>query len=170
VAGQRKGEDMIVVRVLLGLLKGLIIGGALGFGFTVLTGGSAPGFLQYLLYGSIGALTGFVAGRAVWKQETIWTSVVKAVFGVLVGLGLYWVASRVLGGIPTPAIAEAGIRASYLSNAPWLLGPAIAAAYGIFVEVDDGGASDKEKAEKAKAREAEARTKGQEPPASAPSA
>jgi hypothetical protein len=154
---------MIVVRVLLGLLKGLIIGGALGFGFTVLTQGKAPGFLQYLLYGTIGALTGFVAGRAVWKQETIWTSVVKAVFGVLVGLGLYALASKLLGGIPTPAIAEAGIPATSFANASWLLGPAIAAAYGIFVEVDDGGSSDKEKQEKAKQAQAEARTTGKEP-------
>ena len=154
---------MIVVRVLLGLLKGLIIGGALGFGFTVLTQGKAPGFLQFLLYGTIGALTGFVAGRAVWKQETIWTSVVKAVFGVLVGVGLYWVASKVLGGIPTPSIAEAGIPASNFASAAWLLGPAIAAAYGIFVEVDDGDSSDKQKEEKAK--QAQARTKEPTPPA-----
>jgi hypothetical protein len=44
------------VRVLLGLLKGAIIGAGLGFGFTQMGASAQHGFMQYLLYAVIGAL------------------------------------------------------------------------------------------------------------------
>jgi phosphotransferase system glucose/maltose/N-acetylglucosamine-specific IIC component len=77
------------MRVVSGLLKGGLIGfcvGALSWriGMTGL-----PGFVDY---GLIGALVGILGGRPPWRQETIWTPLLKGIFGVVVGVGLYWIA------------------------------------------------------------------------------
>jgi hypothetical protein len=122
------------VRVLLGLLKGGIIGGGLGFGFHTL-GLSGIGFLHYLLYGVIGALVGFIAGRPFWKHDTLWTPVVKSVVGFILCLGLYALAKWAMGDIKLSFIGP-NVTATSL---PYLFGAAVGVVYGVFVEVDDGG-------------------------------
>jgi len=134
------------VRVIYGLLKGGIIGGGLGFGFMQLPGLAQAGFMHYLLYGVIGALVGFVAGRPFWRHDTLWTPIVKAVVGFAVCLGLYALVAKAFGD-PKLTFIGANVTASSL---PYALGAAIGVVYGVFVEVDDGGKEKKADADAGK--------------------
>jgi hypothetical protein len=129
-------------RVILGLLKGGVVGAAIGA--LALKLGVAGGFPAVFTYGVIGGAAGILCGRPPWRQDTFWTSLLKGVFGLLVGGGLYFLARKFLG-ISVPFAAKVGASAGApLSEIPILLGPAIGALWGIFVEVDDGaGKSDK---------------------------
>ena len=131
------------MRLILGLIKGAIVGAGLGFGFMQVGSLAQIGFMQYLLYGLIGFLTGFIAGKPFWRHETIWTPVVKGLFGAAVAIGLYLLVVKVLGD---PKLSFISPGASFASL-PYLLGGAIGGVYGAFVELDDGGGEDKKKAE-----------------------
>src|SRR3954468_14669108 len=96
-----------MLRVVLGLLKGAVIGGALGFVALKLgVGGGAAGFLTYAL---IGGVVGMVCGKPPWRQDTFWTSAIKGVVGVGVGIGLFWLGRKLLGGIPLSLPASLGV-------------------------------------------------------------
>jgi hypothetical protein len=126
-----------MVRLLSGIAKGLIVGAAVGAGAYVL--GIKDGVLLYAVYGLVGALCGLVCGRPPWRQETLWTSALKAMFGFVVGAGLYYGATRLLGGFQLSIATHFGAPAAPLTQVPYLLGPSIGLLYGAFVEVDDGG-------------------------------
>ena len=131
-----------MVRVLLGLVKGGIVGAAVGFAASRVGFGAGP--TAWLVYGAVGFLVGIVCGKPPWRQETIWTSVVKGVVGLVVCMGLFWVARKVFGGMQAPELLLAPLGASHgqaLVSMPALLGPLIGILYGAFVEVDDGGKS-----------------------------
>jgi hypothetical protein len=129
------------LRLLLGLLKGVIIGGGLGFGFQYLGSIAQQSFMQYVLYGVIGALVGFIAGKPFWRHETIWTPVIKALVGAGVCIGLYVLVKRPLGD---PKLAFIGPTVT-ATSLPYIFGAVVGAVYGIFVEIDDGGKSDSPK-------------------------
>jgi hypothetical protein len=109
---------------------------------------------------------GIVCGKPPWRQETICTSVVKGVIGLVVCMGLFWVARKVFGGMQAPAqlLASLGVsEGQALVSVPALLGPVIGMLYGVFVEVDDGGKSaptGKGQAKPENARRGEGRSPG----------
>ncbi len=126
-----------MVRALLGIVKGGLVGGAVGFGAWKLGfGGGAP---AYLVYAVVGFLVGVVCGKPVWRQETLVTPVLKGIVGALIGAGLYWVAGKALGGVPAPFAEQLGAKGATLPSVPVILGPLVGVIYGIFVEIDDGG-------------------------------
>ena len=129
-----------MVRVILGLVKGLLVGGGVGY-LLLYLGVDSVGVRAYAACALVGALVGVIAGRPPWRAETIWTPVVKALFGGVVGAGLCFVGSF-LPEKKLPSIANLGelpLRgAAFLSAA-------VGVIYGIFVEVDDGGSADAEK-------------------------
>jgi hypothetical protein len=122
-----------VVKLLVGLLKGAVIGGAVGFGAVQLEG--ATGFSSnWLMVGLVGALVGLFAGKPLWtllrdKNATIWVAVLKGLFGFGVGCGLY----ALLAKVWNPTFQIAGYRAQW---APFV-GGVVGALYGAFVELDD---------------------------------
>jgi hypothetical protein len=129
-----------MIRIFLGLLKGGLVGAAFGFGAARL--GLSTGALAWPAYGALGFLVGVVCGKPPWRQETLWTTLMKGIIGFVMCMGLYWVAQKVLGGIKAPSlvVAELGLAAdTTLASTPVLLAPLIGIVYGIFVEVDDGG-------------------------------
>lgn len=125
-------------KLFVGILKGAIIGGLLGYGAFAL--GDATGFASpWLTYGVIGALVGLFAGRPIWsllrdKNATAWVSVLKAAFGVGVGCGLYALVSRLWH--PSLIVEVAG-KSQNIFDWQVTLGAAIGAIYGGFVELDD---------------------------------
>src|SRR5215831_15395488 len=136
-----------MLRVVLGLLKGAVVGGALGWGAFKLgiTGGAAA----ILTYAVIGGITGMICGKPPWRQDTFWTSALKGMFGVGVGIGLYLLGRKLLGGLHIALPAALGAPANLsIADLPILLGPLIGAVWGCFIEVDDGGSA-KAAAEKA---------------------
>jgi len=129
-------------RVILGLLKGGLIGAAIGAGAFKL--GIAGGFLALVVYAVIGGVVGMLCGRPPWRQDTFWTTALKGIFGAVIGGALYWGAGKLLGGAHLSFVTKLGAPADRpLIDIPLLLGPAIGAVWGLFVEVDDGGSADK---------------------------
>ena len=125
-----------MVRVLLGIIKGGVVGAAVGFAATQV--GFGTGAAAWLVYGLIGFLVGIVCGKAIWRHDTLVTPVLKGVFGFLLGMGLYWLAGKALGGVRLPFATRLGAPDGPMVSIPLLLGPIIGILYGIFVEVDDG--------------------------------
>ena len=131
------------MKLLVGLLKGAVIGGAIGYGAFAL--GKATGFDNpWLTFGLVGMLVGLFVGRPIWSlikdsSSTSWVSVLKAAFGFGVGCGLYALISKVW----SPTIEIAG----YPFMQSVILSGAVGAVYGGFVELDDaiGGDGDKDK-------------------------
>lgn len=126
-----------MVKLLVGLLKGAVIGGAVGYGAFALQ--DATGFgSAWLTYGLIGALVGLFVGKPLWallkdKNTTNIIAIIKAVFGFGVGCGLYALLRYAWN--PDPKLLEVG---GYPLLA-WFptVGAAIGGVYGAFVELDD---------------------------------
>jgi hypothetical protein len=133
-----------VFKLVVGILKGAIIGGAVGYGAYALA--SATGFgSPWLTYGVIGAIVGLIAGRPIWslirdKNATSWVSILKAAFGFGVGCGLYAVVAKAWN---PSALFVSGYD---IFTWPVTLGGAIGAVYGGFVELDDAIGDDKKAA------------------------
>jgi hypothetical protein len=128
-----------MLRVILGLLKGAILGAVVGYGATQL--GVSTGALAFATYGAVGFLVGLVCGKAFWRHETLWTPALKGLFGALICAGLYWGASKLLGGMKLPFALPLGDPTKLdrpLVELPLVLAPLFGIIYGIFVEVDDG--------------------------------
>jgi hypothetical protein len=140
-----------MVRALLGLLKGALLGAGVGFGAFHLGLGGGWG---YLVYGGIGFLVGLLVGRPIWshaadRESTVWTSVLKGIVGIGVGIGLYAIARFAVGD---PAFALAG-ETRPLTGWTYLFGGAVGALYGAFVEADDAPAKKKPVKEDKEAKE-----------------
>lgn len=126
-----------MVKLLVGLLKGAAIGGAVGYGAFALA--NATGFGNaWLTYGLIGALVGLFVGKPLWallkdKDTTNIIAILKAAFGFGVGCGLYALLDKVWA--PDPSLLEVGGQ-QLLTWAP-TVGAAIGGVYGAFVELDD---------------------------------
>jgi len=142
-----------VVKLLVGILKGAVIGAALGYGAHAL--GQATGFGNpWLTFGLIGALVGLFVGKPIWslirdKNATIWISVLKSAFGFGIGCGLYALVARAIH----PVLEISGYNVFTWSPT---LGGAIGALYGGFVELDDAIGDDKSPKKDAKAPSASA--------------
>ncbi|MGZ3428910.1 MAG: hypothetical protein ACXVCV_19795 [Polyangia bacterium] len=125
------------MRVIIGLVKGLIVGGGIGYGLLRL--GWTSGVLAYVACAVVGALVGVVAGRAPWKAETIWTPVLKMIVGALIGVGLAALGTH-FGPDSEVYVKplQTGLEHVPFRSGP-ILAPIIGIIYGIFVEWDDGG-------------------------------
>ena len=128
-------------RLGLGLLKGLIIGGALGaalhFGLGWATIGGSVLF-GYLLAMATGATAGVLAGKPPWKQAAWIEGVLKAVFGLGFGALAFWVSSKYLAfGLP-------GVLPGLEAGTPWpestlALTAVVGTLFGSLVELDNTG-------------------------------
>jgi hypothetical protein len=123
-------------RVVLGVLKGALVGVAVGMVAWKLQ--LTSGVLAFAVYGMVGALVGVICGKPLWRQETLWTPLLKGIFGFGVGLGIFWVMKKVFGATHLPFATGLGAPDRPFIEIPYLLGPLIGILYGIFVEVDDG--------------------------------
>jgi hypothetical protein len=128
-------------RVIFGLLKGGIVGVAIGA--LALKLGVSGGISAVLIYAVIGAAAGVVCGRPPWRQDTFWTSLLKGIFGLLVGVGLYFLGHKLFGGAHAAFAAKLGVSPdAAIVDVPILFGPVIGAVWGMLVEIDDSVGSD----------------------------
>ncbi len=129
----------MVKRLIFGLLKGVAIGAALGalfhfaLGVTVLE----SAVFGYLLSSLAAVVAGVFSGQPPWKKGAWIGSILKGVFGMLLGSGLYFAISKLLGGVSVPAALGPGS----VAMTPLAFMPIVAAVYSTFVELDDGGES-----------------------------
>jgi len=126
-------------RILLGLLKGGVIGAVIAY--LAERAGITSGTLALLVYGVIGAVAGLVCGKPLWRQDTLFTPLLKAIFGFGVGVAATFVARKFLSGVTLPIAVIPGAADHPFPDVPLLLGPAIGILYGSLIELDDGGAS-----------------------------
>jgi hypothetical protein len=75
-------------RLLIGILKGLLVGALLGFGLVKL-GFPMPGALfAYLAAALNGVVVGLIAGKPIWAKDAKIEAGMKAFVGALLGVGL----------------------------------------------------------------------------------
>jgi hypothetical protein len=92
----------MILRLLFGLVKGVIVGGLVGFVFAKI-GIVAPGALFAYLGGAIaGAAVGLVAGKPIWAEGAKIEAGMKAIVGALLGAGLMWAVRKWLGAVAVP--------------------------------------------------------------------
>lgn len=134
-------------RLGLGLLKGLVVGAAIGAGITFGAHWQTPsgGLLAYLLALGVGGTTGIFAGRAPWKEGAWIEASIKGVVGLCAAALLYWLgATYAAASIPWPGAEHA---VPWTSLPPLYLS-AIGAIYGALVELDHDGDDAKKGAKK----------------------
>ena len=91
----------MLVRLLIGIVKGLVVGGLLGLGIAQL-GFVAPGaVIAYLGAAVAGILIGLVAGKPIWAKDAKIEAGMKAFVGALLGAGLMYAVRRWLA-VPLP--------------------------------------------------------------------
>lgn len=138
-------------RLLIGVLKGIFVGGAVGAAlYFALSQGSVDGAYAYMLYGVVGALTGVVAGKPLWKQGAWVEALLRGVFGIAVGCGLYALASSFLGGVGAiplpgalfPPIDKPAEIPRFLFQQPLAMAPMMATLYASLIELDNDGKGD----------------------------
>lgn len=126
----------MLARLGLGLVKGLLLGAAVGAGVAFGLHWSTPagGALAYLLAIGTAGTAGIFAGRAPWKDGAWIEAALKGLVGAGVGGGLYWLVARytpALGDVPGAGVAWAAFAPVYLA--------AIAGVFGAVVELDHSG-------------------------------
>ncbi len=139
-------------RLLVGLLKGLVAGAAIGTLFQVALGWSTTaGLLGYLIAMGTGATAGILSGRPPWAQEAWIESVLKALVGLGLGALFYWLAVR-FANVALPFAVVHAPRGTPWTSVPLLYAPPIAGIYGAFIELDNTGSAGKGGAKKGKAK------------------
>lgn len=134
-------------RLLIGIVKGLIVGALVGFGLVKL-GFAAPGVVVAFLAAAVtGVLIGLVAGKPIWAKDAKIEAGMKAFVGALLAAGLMYAARRWLT-MPVPfSLGELAAPNASLGEAPGSAGTvgglaitslaAIAALLGGFYEADN---------------------------------
>jgi hypothetical protein len=127
-----------VIKLLIGILKGSILGVLIGYGAFAL---GATGTLAWLTYGIVGALVGLVVGRPIWsvladKNATSFASILKAVVGFGIGIGLYALANKFASGIQI-SLSFLSDQARALPQWQPIMGAAIGGVWGGIIELDD---------------------------------
>jgi hypothetical protein len=127
-----------VTKLLLGMAKGLVIGGALGYGAYA---AGLDGGWNWLTYGVVGLLVGLLVGKPLWslimdKNSTTVVGALKAVFGFGVCVGLYAIVAKAWGPSgPSFSLLDASVRPFWAWQP--VMGGLAGAVYGGFVELDD---------------------------------
>ncbi len=139
-----------MLRLVLGLLKGAILGAGIGYGAYHLGLG---GGWNYVTYGLVGFVVGLFVGRPIWshlfdKSSTVWTAIMKGIFGAGIGIGLYALVHKVLGDPQIP-LMDLGTRP--ITGWTFVFGGAIGALFGAWIEIDDAPPAKTEKDAKPKA-------------------
>ena len=80
-----------------------------------------------------------------FEHETLWTPLLKAIFGFGVGVGLNLVAHKFFGAVHLPIAAIPGATEHAFPDVPALLGPAVGMLYGALIELDDAGGGEASK-------------------------
>ncbi|WP_437598922.1 hypothetical protein [Sorangium sp. So ce590] len=141
-------------RLILGVVKGLIVGGLLGFGLAKLGFAAPIAIVAYVAAALAGVLVGLVAGKPIWAKDAKIEAGMKAFVGALLGVGLMYAARRWLTfPVPVPlgelgganlSLGEAAGSAGTFGGLAITSLAAIAALLGGFYEADNGP-SDEEK-------------------------
>jgi hypothetical protein len=144
-------------RLLVGMVKGLLLGALLGFGLVKL-GWAVPGaVVAYLAAAVAGVVVGLVAGKPIWAKDAKIEAGTKAFVGALLSLGLmaaarHWLTMEI--PFPTGALVPYHHEALTLGGFAMTSLAAIAGLLGGFYEADNDASGEEaapEGAQKGKA-------------------
>lgn len=127
-----------MIKLFIGILKGSVLGGLIGYGAYAAQFQSEV--LAWVTYAVIGALVGLVVGKPIWsvltdKNATSFASILKAIVGAGIGVGLYALARKFLGfEVPLTFLEE---TARPFHAWPMLMGAAVGGLWGGLIELDD---------------------------------
>ena len=149
----------MLARLVIGIVKGLIVGGLLGFAIAKL-GFVAPGaVVAYLAAAVTGVAIGLVAGKPIWAKDARIEAGMKAVVGALLATGMMYAARRWLTVEVPVSLGELGKANSALGEAAGTNGSLgglaitslamIAALLGGFYEADNDPSDTPAESEKA---------------------
>ncbi len=124
-------------RLLIGLVKGLIVGGLVGFGLVKLGMALPVALVAYLAAAATGVLIGLVAGKPIWAKDAKIEAGMKAFIGALLAAGLMFAARKWLV-MPLPMqIGNLTPEGSTLGGFAMTSLAAVAALLGGFYEADN---------------------------------
>ena len=81
-------------RLLIGIVKGVILGALLGFGLGQLGWAAPSAFIAYPAAALVGVLVGLVAGKPIWAKDAKIEAGMKAFVGALLAAGMMFAARR----------------------------------------------------------------------------
>jgi hypothetical protein len=110
-------------RLITGILKGLVLGGLVGFGLVKLGMAVPAAWLAYVAAAITGVLIGLIAGKPIWAKDARIEAGVKAFVGALLGAGLMFAARKWLT-MPLPAL-PAAVGASQIAEVAKETGKAV---------------------------------------------
>ncbi|MEZ4362481.1 MAG: hypothetical protein R3B48_19985 [Kofleriaceae bacterium] len=125
-----------MIKLFIGILKGSLLGGVIGYGAYAL--GQDHAAFYWITYALVGALVGLLVGRPIWaviadKNATSFASILKALFGVGLGVGVYALVRRFAGDLQIEMLGET----RQLAHWQPILGAAIGGLWGGVIELDD---------------------------------
>jgi len=127
-------------RLIVGIVKGLIVGGLIGFGLFKLGFVVLPAWLAYVAAAVTGVVIGLVAGKPIWAKDAKIEAGMKAFVGALLGAGLMFAARKWLTMIvPNAALTAIGVMTKevMLGYFPVTALAVIAALLGGFYDADN---------------------------------
>ena len=124
-------------RLLIGIVKGLMVGSLLGFALVKLDLAIPGALVAYLAAAVTGVLVGLVAGKPIWAKDAKIEAGTKAFVGALLALGLM-AAVRAWLMIPLPfALGSLAPEGAMLGGFAMTALATIAAVLGGFYEADN---------------------------------
>jgi hypothetical protein len=150
----------MIKRLVLGLLFGLLVGGALaaavvkGIGMLAFTGGTGT-VLAYVFAAVTGILVGLVAGKPIWASGGQIEAGLKAFFGALLASGMMFALRRwVHLDLDLHSLGLGPAEAQPIGMLPAVSLPLIAAVLGGFYEADNTPEPEGDKDKKGEAKPA----------------
>jgi hypothetical protein len=125
-------------RLLIGIVKGLLLGALLGFGLVKLGMAMPIAIVAYLAAAVTGVLIGLVAGKPIWAKDAKIEAGTKAFVGALLSLGLMAAARQWLLGAELPfSLGALGPEHATLGGFAMTSLAGIAGLLGGFYEADN---------------------------------
>jgi hypothetical protein len=147
-------------RLIVGILKGLVVGGLVGFGLFKLGFFVLPAWLAYIAAAITGILIGLIAGKPIWAKDAKIEAGMKAVVGALLGAGLMFAARKWLTmPLPTTLLSQIGVHTKTdvtLGLFPITSLAVLAALLGGFYDADNTPAPEGETKDEAPAAQTKA--------------
>ncbi len=135
----------MIFRLLLGLVKGVLVGGLLGF-LLLKLGLASPGpLVAYLGAAVVGVVVGLIAGKPIWSEGGKIEAGLKAGFGALLAAGLMWATRSLLGGV---GLGWAGLPGATLGGYAITSLSLVAAVLAGFYDADNTPSAEPDSAEK----------------------
>jgi hypothetical protein len=124
----------MILRLLFGLVKGLVVGGLLGLGLVQLGMGTPGALVAYLGAAAAGVIVGLVAGKPIWAEGGRIEAGLKAGVGALLAMGLMWLSRSFLAGV---GLGFAGLSSAALGTYAVTSLGLVAAVLGGFYDADN---------------------------------